>query len=69
MQSRAYCYRQTCPYCGSGEVHRTVWNGLVERCVLYLWGMGPFRCRRCYKRFYQRMVLENGASPTSTSVS
>lgn len=45
-----------CPHCGSGEIHATRWTGLVERCVLYLWGRCPYRCRGCYKRFYMRTV-------------
>jgi hypothetical protein len=63
MQTRSICCRQTCPHCGSGEVHKTVWNGLVERIVLNLWGISPFQCRCCCKRFYRRVVVQNGATP------
>jgi len=45
---------QICPHCGSGEVHKTDWNGFLERCVLYLWEISPYRCRSCYVRFYRR---------------
>jgi len=45
-----------CPYCGSSEVHVSRWTGLVERCVSYLWGLRPYRCRCCYKRFYRRTL-------------
>ena len=68
MQSRSNCYEQTCPHCGSGEVHRTVWNGLVERCVLYFWGMFPFRCRSCSERFYRRIISRARANPRSMGI-
>lgn len=38
MQGGSNGTRSTCPHCGSGEIHATRWTGLVERCVLYLWG-------------------------------
>jgi hypothetical protein len=49
---------QTCPHCGSGEVHATVWNGLIERWVLYLWGLTPYQCRCCCERFYRRRAIQ-----------
>lgn len=58
MQSHVIPDRQFCPQCGSGEVHKTVFYGLVERCILYLWGLTPFQCRCCCKRFYRRIVLQ-----------
>lgn len=57
MQGGSNGTHSMCPHCGSGEIHATRWTGLVERCVLYLWGMGPYRCRSCYKRFYMRTVV------------
>ena len=52
MQGRSKRIHSLCPHCGSGEVNVTRWTGLVERCVLYLWGLCPYRCRGCYRRFY-----------------
>ena len=45
---------RVCPHCRGRHFHRTRWKGLVERCVLYLWGLQPYQCRECYKRFYMR---------------
>jgi DNA-directed RNA polymerase subunit RPC12/RpoP len=56
---------QACPHCGSGEIHVTRWGGLLERCVLYLWGARPYRCRTCYKRFYMRTIVQGTASRTA----
>ena len=56
---------QICPHCGSGEVHLTVWTGLLERWVSYLRGTSPYQCRCCCGRFYRRLIsqkeLENKA--------
>jgi len=63
MQTRYSPGLQTCPHCGSGEVHMTVCDGLLERCVIYLWGISPFQCRCCCKRFYRRIVAQEEANP------
>ena len=55
MNYNAPRYR-ACPNCGGTYFHTTQWRGLVERCVLYLWGLRPYQCRECYKRFYLRPV-------------
>ena len=57
MRGRSNGTHSMCPYCGSAEVHVTRWTGLVERCVLYLWEMCPYRCRACYSRFYGRTLV------------
>ena len=54
MQNQIQPRRRVCPHCGSWEIHSTQWKGLVERCVLYLWGLAPYQCKGCYKRFYAR---------------
>jgi len=56
---------QICPQCGSSEVHMTDRSGLVERCVLYLWGITPYLCRSCCKRFYRRPLM-HGPTQTKT---
>lgn len=60
MQTRFHSGPQICPQCGSGEVHVTVGDGLVERCVFYLWGISAFQCRCCCKRFYRRIATQAG---------
>ena len=54
MQNQIKPRRRVCPHCGSWEIHGTRWKGLVERCVLWLWGLCPYQCKGCYKRFYAR---------------
>ena len=48
-----------CPHCRGKYFHATQWKGLVERCVLYLWGLRPYQCRECYNRFYLRAVAQD----------
>src|SRR5215475_11565688 len=62
MQNQIKPRRRLCPHCGSWEVHGTRWKGLVERCVLYLWGLRPFQCKACYKRFYGRPAPQPGTA-------
>lgn len=61
--NRNYC---ACPHCGSTEVHVTRWTGFVERCVLHLWGMCPYRCITCYRRFYWRTFVTQEAAKKTT---
>lgn len=56
MQNYNKPKRPVCPHCRGSHFHTTQWKGLVERCVLYLWGLKPYQCRECYKRFYMRPV-------------
>jgi hypothetical protein len=58
MQSHSQPRYRICPHCGCTHFHETQWKGFVERCVLYMWGLQPYQCRECYKRFYLR-PLEN----------
>ena len=66
MQTRFGSDHQMCPYCGSGEVHRTVYHGLVERCILGLWGISPLQCRCCCKRFYRLIVSQTSVNPRTS---
>src|SRR5215475_5405561 len=54
---------RACPHCRGRHFHRTQWKGLVERCVLYLWGLQPYQCRECYKRFYMRPAPQADSAP------
>src|SRR5262249_60712622 len=48
-----------CPRCRGWHFHTTQWKSAVERCVLNLWGLRPYQCRECYKRFYLRPVPQD----------
>ena len=52
MQSHSKPRHQICPHCRGTHFHKTQWKGFVERCVMYMWGLWPYQCRDCYKRFY-----------------
>jgi hypothetical protein len=41
-----------CPECGSESVYKSHRRGILERMVLGLTKMRPYRCRECYERFY-----------------
>lgn len=46
--------RRQCPNCDSQYTRRSHRRGLFERYVLQAFGMVPYRCDDCYKRFYSR---------------
>lgn len=48
-----------CPRCRSNEVSRSKsWR--FRDILARAWGMKPFRCRQCQKRFYLPSRLEEG---------
>jgi hypothetical protein len=61
---------RSCPYCGSLEVRRSRRRGPLERLLLPLLLLHPFRCMDCYRRHYsvffarrsRRQVLYQGIS-------
>lgn len=61
MESHSRPKYRICPHCGTTRFHKTQWKGFVERCVLYMWGLLPYQCTECYKRFYLR-PLENAGT-------
>jgi len=62
MESHSEPKYRICPHCGTTHFHRTQWKGLVERWVLYVWGLRPYQCRECYKRFYLRPLESAGTA-------
>jgi ribosomal protein L37AE/L43A len=51
MQSRLVC-----PSCGSKKVHRSKRKGFLERVVLGVAAIRPYRCENCDKRFLHTRV-------------
>jgi hypothetical protein len=43
--------QKRCPSCGSPNVHRSHRKGLVERVILPLLHLRPYRCEDCDARF------------------
>src|SRR5262245_51680063 len=66
MQSDNKSGYRMCPHCGCTHFHKTQWKGIVERCVLHMWGLRPYQCRECYKRFYLRPTENAGTGDKST---
>jgi len=46
--------KSRCPECGSDSIYKSHRRGLLERVVLGLTKMRPYRCRECYERFYAK---------------
>jgi len=43
-----------CPNCESARIHQSRRKGIVERVILALLFVRPFRCERCDQRFFRR---------------
>ena len=46
--------KSRCPECGSDSIYKSHRRGFLERMVLGLTKMRPYRCRECYERFYAK---------------
>ena len=55
---------RACPHCRSLETSRSHRHGGVERYLLRVIGVLPYRCLDCDARFYAFARLAVGASPT-----
>jgi len=42
-----------CPNCDSARIHISKRKGIVERVILALLFVRPFRCERCDERFFR----------------
>jgi transposase-like protein len=42
-----------CPLCRSGRIHQSRRKGIIERGILAVIFVRPFRCERCDSRFYR----------------
>ena len=51
--------QKRCPSCGSLNVHRSHRKGLVERVIIPLLRLRPYRCEDCDARF----LFEHSTSP------
>ena len=56
QQSAASRVRQTCPHCGSRNIHRSHSKGIIERHVMRVFRYYPHRCEVCGVRFYARLA-------------
>lgn len=41
-----------CPTCGCDNTRRSVRNGMIEKTLMRLFFVRPYRCLDCDKRFY-----------------
>ncbi len=41
-----------CPLCNGGDVHRSKRRGAIEKAVLPLFLLHPFRCKNCDSRYF-----------------
>jgi hypothetical protein len=56
--------KKSCPYCRSIETARSHRHGGVERYLLRVVGVLPYRCLNCDARFYAFSRFGAGASVT-----
>jgi len=47
----------TCPLCRSKRVHRSKRRGIIERTLLTMVFVKPFRCQACDFRFFRHVPL------------
>jgi hypothetical protein len=46
----------SCPLCRSKRIHRSKRKGIVERVILPMIFIRPFRCEKCDFRFFRRSL-------------
>ncbi len=49
----------SCPQCRSERIHQSRRKGIIERRILTLIFVRPFRCERCDYRFFRRTLTAN----------
>lgn len=54
--------RPICPYCGDGHFHRSRQRGVLERLLLRILRLRPYRCSLCATRFYAPRFDQAGSS-------
>jgi hypothetical protein len=59
--------KRPCPHCRSTETSRSHRHGGVERYLLRVVGVLPYRCLECDARFYAFSRFGAGASVTRTA--
>jgi len=45
-----------CPNCQSARIHQSRRKGILERVILALLFVRPFRCERCDERFFRHSL-------------
>ena len=53
--------KRLCPSCGSRDVSRSHQHGLLERRILPVFRVRPYRCVECDNRFYARTRLQKNS--------
>lgn len=53
----------SCPLCHSKRIHRSKRRGIMERGILAMIFVRPFRCERCDFRFFRWSVTTNNDAP------
>jgi hypothetical protein len=48
-----------CPLCHSKRIHRSKRKGIIERGIVTLIFVRPFRCERCDFRFFRWFITPN----------
>ncbi len=51
---------QRCPHCDGKLVRRSHRVGMLERIILRIFFLRPYRCRECYRRFYASAPIRVG---------
>jgi predicted Zn-ribbon and HTH transcriptional regulator len=49
----------SCPLCHSKRIHRSKRQGIMERVILAMIFIRPFRCEKCDYRFFRRSRSAN----------
>ncbi|HTP44259.1 MAG TPA: hypothetical protein VMJ13_06820 [Candidatus Acidoferrum sp.] len=55
--------KRSCPHCNSDEVYRSHRRGTVEKYILRVVGVRPYRCANCDARFYGFAAAIDEATP------
>ena len=48
-----------CPLCSSQRIHQSKRKGMLERMLLAMMFVRPFRCERCDDRFFRWSLSDN----------
>jgi hypothetical protein len=62
-----YNPEKTCPLCGSAHLHRSKRGRRLEFWVLLLVPVRPYRCGKCWQRFYGPKKFASARNPGEVS--
>ena len=57
----------SCPQCQSGRIHRSRRKGIMERQILTMIFVRPFRCEKCDCRFFRWSFSTNRNAPRAAT--